>query len=84
MCGGGRSGLGMCGGQSGLADGAGGGWEPVAGKGEQGLESRERGKGWGEGRDWDGSGNGDGSGSGDRSGNGDGSRSGSGSGGRSS
>ena len=37
----------MCGSRSGLADGAGGGWERVAGNREWGLglESRERGRG---------------------------------------
>ena len=58
-------GLGMCGGQSDSADGAGGGWERVAGNREWGLESRERGRDGGG--DRDGSGSGSGSGSGGRS-----------------
>ena len=57
-------GLGMCGGRSCLADGAGGGWERVAGNRERGLESRERGRGGDESGDWDGSGGGSGGGTG--------------------
>ena len=53
-------GLGMCGGRSGLADGAGRGWERVAGNRERGLDSRERGRGRDESGDWDGSGGGSG------------------------